>query len=301
MWLLFAFLGPVAWAVSVHIDKYLIDRYFPDSDTAVLMLFTALMGIAALPAIWWFAPDVLAPSPKAIAVMTVSGVMYIGSMLFYLRAIQSEEASVVAPMFQLTTIFSFLLAWVMLGETLTLRGAAGALLIIGGVLFVSLDADLRFKGLKPALVLGMVACTFILALANVIFKFYAVEDAFWTTTFWTFVGEGLFGLALLAVGRIRRQFFHLIRTHTGALLGVNGANELINLGGGLSVRYATMLAPVALVSAVASTTTLFVVAFGAALTLLAPRLSREDVSRRGLTRKGVAAVVVTAGVLLAGR
>jgi drug/metabolite transporter (DMT)-like permease len=301
MWLLFAFLGPVAWAVSVHIDKYLIDRYFPDSDTAVLMLFTALMGVVALPFIWWFAPGVLTPSPKAIAVMTASGVMYIGSMLFYLKAIQSEEASVVAPMFQLTTIFSFLLAWAMLGETLSLQAAAGAALILGGVLYVSHGDLRRGRALPWKIMLGMVACTFILALANVIFKFYAVEDDFWVTTFWTFVGEGLFGLALLAIGRIRRQFFTLIRTHTGALLGVNGANELINLGGGISVRYATMLAPVALVSAVASTTTLFVVAFGTALSLLAPRLSREDVSRAGLIRKAVAAVVVTAGVLLAGR
>jgi uncharacterized membrane protein len=301
MWLLFAFLGPVAWAVSVHIDKYLIDRYFPDSDTAVLMLFTALVGVVALPVIWAFEPAVLAPSLKAMAVMTASGVMYVGSMLFYLKAIQSEEASVVAPMFQLTTIFSFLLAWAVLGETLSVLSAIGAALIVGGVLFVSLDGDFRPHAVPWKIIAGMVACTAILALANVIFKFYAVEDDFWTTTFWTFVGEGLFGAVLLAMPAVRRQFIRLIRTHTGALLGVNGANELINLGGGLSVRYATMLAPIALVSAVASTTTLFVVGFGTALSFLAPHLSREDISRASLVRKGVAAAVVSAGVLLAGR
>jgi uncharacterized membrane protein len=300
MWLLFAFLGPVAWAVSTHIDKYLVDRYFRDSDTAVLMLFTALIGVVMLPFIWWFEPGVLAAPPKAIAVMTVAGVMYIASMLFYLRAIQSEEASVVAPMFQFTTIFSFVLAWAMLGETLNLKSGAGAALILGGVLFVSLDADFRIKALKAPVVFGMIACTFILALANVIFKFYAVEGDFWTTTFWTFLGEALFGLVLLTRGRYRRQIVHLLRTHTGALMGVNGANELINVGGGLGVRYATMLAPVALVSAVASTTTLFVFAIGSLLSWLAPRLSREDISRASLTRKAIAAAVVTAGVVLAG-
>ena len=301
MWFLYAFLGPVCWAVSVHIDKYLVDRYFPESDTAVLMLFTALVGMVVLPFIWWLGPDVLAPSWTAIGVLTLSGVLYIASMLFYLKAIQSEEASVVAPMFQLTTIFSFLLAWALLGETLSLKAAAGAALVIGGVLFVSLDAKLRFKSLKPAVMLGMVGCTFILAFANVIFKLYAVTDDFWTTTFWTFVGEGMFGLGLLARPKYYRQFVRLIRIHPGALLGVNGANELINLGGGLAVRYATMLAPVALVSAVSSTTTLFVFALGTVLSLAAPHLSREDVSRKSLLRKGVAVVVVTAGVLLAGR
>lgn len=298
MWLAFAFLGPLSWAVSTHIDKYLIDRYFPESDTAVLMVFTALMGVVALPVIWAFQPGIFAPSPRAIAVMTVSGVMYIGSMLFYLRAIQSEEASVVAPLFQATTIFTFVLGWAMLGETLTWRAGAGAVLIVMGVL--SLGSGFRMRRLKPRVVIGMLVCTFILALANVLFKFYAVQDDFWTTTFWTFVGEAIFGAGILAMPRYRRQFFDLVRRYPGPLLGLNSANELVNLGGGLAVRYASMLAPVALVAAVSSTTTLFVFALGTALSAFAPGLSREDLSSRELTRKGVAAVVVTAGVLLAG-
>jgi Predicted membrane protein len=301
MWLLYAFVGPVAWAVSTHIDKYLVDRYFPESDTAVLMLFTALVGILALPLIWWLVPGVFAASWGAIAVMTASGVMYIASMLFYLSAIQSEEASVVAPLFQLTTVFSFLLAWLFLGETLTLRAAGGAGLIIAGVLALSLDENLRLKALKLKVAIGMSIATAILALANVLFKFYAIESDFWITTFWTFVGEALFGFGLLVVPRYRRQFFELVRTHTRAFLSVSGANELINLGGGLSVRYAAMLAPVALVSAVASTTTLFVFLVGTLITVFAPHLSREDLSRAGLLRKAAAALVVTAGVYLAGR
>ena len=44
----------------------------------------------------------------------------------------------------------------------------------------------------------MLAATFVLALSSVVFKFFAVRDDFWTTTFWTFVGEGLFGAAILA-------------------------------------------------------------------------------------------------------
>ena len=43
---------------------------------------------------------------------------------------------------------------------------------------------------------------------------------------------------------------------TGPVVAINGANELINLGGGLGVRFASLFAPVALVSAVSSTTTL---------------------------------------------
>ena len=112
------FSGPVFWAISTHIDKYLVDRYFRHSDTAVLMVFTALVGVSLLPVIGLFDPEVLKPYPPAIAVMTVSGILYMGAMLFYLRAIQSEEASVVAPLFQANTLFTFLLGYLFLHETL---------------------------------------------------------------------------------------------------------------------------------------------------------------------------------------
>jgi len=119
-------------------------------------------------------------------------------------------------------------------------------------------------------VLLMGGATFVLALSSVVFKFFAVQDAFWSTTFWTFVGEGLFGAGILAVPRYRKQFVHLFRRNPGAVIGVNAANELINLGGGLGVRYASLLAPVGLVSAISATSTFFVFLFGILLTLFSP-------------------------------
>ena len=131
MWLLYAFSGPVFWAISTHIDKYLVDRYFRDSDTAVLIVFTALIGLLMLPLIAIFDSTVLKPGLGAIAVMAVSGVLYMGAMLFYLRAIQSEEASVVAALFQASTLFTFLLGWLFLHETLGWAQGGGCILIVG--------------------------------------------------------------------------------------------------------------------------------------------------------------------------
>jgi drug/metabolite transporter (DMT)-like permease len=50
-WLLFAFSGPVLWAISTHLDKYLVERYFKHSSVAVLLIFTALAGLLLLPVI----------------------------------------------------------------------------------------------------------------------------------------------------------------------------------------------------------------------------------------------------------
>jgi uncharacterized membrane protein len=298
MWLLLAFCGPVCWAVSTHIDKYLVDRYFRDSDTAVLMLFTALLGVALLPLIWWIEPAILKPSREAIAVMTISGVLYMGAILFYLRAIQSEEASVVAPLFQASTLFTFLLGYLFLHEKLGLSQLLGVGLIVGGALSLSLRARGKTRKFKSSLIALMLCATFVLALASVAFKYFAIRDDFWTTTFWTFVGEGIFGVGLLLIPGYRRQFAELFRQNPGAVIGVNAANELINLGGGLSVRYASLLAPVAVVSAISSTTTLFVFAFGILLTLFLPKLGREDLSAGNLVRKALGALLITGGVIL---
>jgi drug/metabolite transporter (DMT)-like permease len=98
-WIAFAFSGPVLWAASTYLDKYLVERYFKDSNVAVLLIFTALIGVVTLPFIWFFDPTVVVLSPLSAALMAFSGILYMGAMLFYLRAIQSEEASAVAPFF----------------------------------------------------------------------------------------------------------------------------------------------------------------------------------------------------------
>jgi uncharacterized membrane protein len=298
MWLLYAFSGPLLWAVSTHIDKFLVDKYFRHSDTAVLMVFTALLGVIALPVIWFFDPKVLALSFVATGVMTLSGILYMGAMLFYLRAIQTEEASVVAPLFQASTLFSFVLGILVLHELPRWPQLAGAGLVVAGAMGLSLDKKLHLKSFKPRLVLLMLAATFVVALSNVLFKFFAVQDEFWSTTFWTFVGEGLFGAAILAMPKYRKQFMTLFRRNPGAVIGVNAANELINLGGGLGVRYATLLAPVALVSAISATTTFFVFLFAILLTLFFPKIGREELSARNVVQKAIGGLLIMAGVVL---
>lgn len=298
MWLIYALSGPLLWALSTHIDKYLVDKYFRHSDTAVLMVFTALLGVIALPVIWVFEPKVMQLSALAIGVMTLSGIFYMGAMLFYLRAIQSEEASVVAPLFQASTLFTFMLGLVLLHELPRWPQLAGVALVMGGAIGLSLDKHLHLSSFKPRLVLLMVAATFIVALSGVVFKIFAVHDEFWSTTFWTFVGEGLFGAVILALPKYRRQFLTLLRKNPGPVLGVNAANELVNLGGGLGVRYASLLAPVALVSAVSATTTFFVFLFGIVLTLFFPKFGREDLSARNVLQKAVGGILIMAGVAL---
>ncbi len=298
-WLIFAFSGPVLWAASTHFDKYLVERYFKQTSVAVLLVFTALTGLALLPFIWFFRPDVVALPLGSVLVIGFAGLLYMGALYFYLQALLQEEASVVAPFFQAAPLFAYALGYLVLGETLSQRQLIGGACIVGGSLLLSIRPAGGAK-FKSRLVLLMLACALSLALASLIFKFFAVRDEFWTTAFWTFAGQALFGALILTTGAYRRQFLALLRANTAALLGINAANELINLGGGLGARYALTLAPLSLVQAITSTTTLFVFLFGIALSLCFPALGREELAVGDLAKKGLSAALVTIGVILIG-
>ena len=300
-WVVYAFSGPVLWAISVHLDKYLVERFFKHSHVAVMLLFTAFAGVLLMPFIWLFQPSVTSAGARNIALIVCSGILYMSALLLYLRALQAEEASVVAPYFQAGPLFGYALAYLVLGETLTGRQLTGGILILIGALIVSVRFDQGPRIFKARLAALMLPCGFAMALSGLIFKIFAIEVEFWTTTFWMFAGEAVFGCALLLIPFYRREFMKMLRANTVALLSINGSNELINIGGGLGNRYALMFAPLSLVQAIGSTTTLFVFAFGVVLSLVWPRLGREDLSGRELLQKGVAAVLVALGVALVTR
>ena len=108
-------------------------------------------------------------------------------------------------------------------------------------------------------------------------------------------------VVLLMIPPYRRQFMALLRINTTALLSINASNELINLGGGLGNRYALIFAPLSIVQAIGSTTTLFVFVFGLVLSVFFLRFGRDTLSGRDLVQKGVAAVLVATGVALVTR
>ena len=300
-WIIFAFAGPVLWAVSTHIDKYLVERYFKEGNVAVLMVFTAIVGILVLPVIWFFNPDVVRLDFRSAFLIAVSGILYMGAIYFYLQALQKEEASTVAPFFQAAGIFGLILGYFFLGEKLSFLQVIGVLSIITGSVLLSLRFGNGAVRVRTRLVILMLSCALAIALSSFIFKFFAVQGDFWTTVFWSYGGDALFGIGLMLVAENRRQFVKMMRANTGAVLSINAANELINLGGSLGSEYALILAPLGIVQAISSTTSFFVLGFGVLLSICFPKLGKEDLAAGSLAQKIIAVALVTAGILLINR
>lgn len=294
-WLLFAFSGPVLWAVSVHLDKYLLERYFKGIHPAVSLSFTGIIDVVALPVLWAVDPNVFDLSWRTIVLMSLSGFMLMAAMLFYLMALKYNEASVVAPFFQASPVFGVALGFGVLGERLNASQIIGIALTIAGAFAAGAGGRRRPHN---GLVLLMLSCAVMVALSSLIFKIFSVQERFWQTTFWMFVGQAIFGCGLLAIGTFRRELYELLRTNTIAIVGINAVNEIVNLLGSLGLRYALVLAPLSLVQAISSTTSVFVFLIGVVLSIVAPKWGREDLAPRELTRKAAAAIMVSVGVAL---
>jgi uncharacterized membrane protein len=300
MWLLYALSGPVFWAASIHVDKYLLQKYFKHGSVAVSMVFTAIIGLLMLPFLAIFVSGIFSLNGVSISVMIASGLLYMGGLLFYLYALQSEEASVVAMLSPAGPILAYGMAYVFLGERLSPTQLLGGGLVIAGAFLASLRLGAGKISFRKRATIMMTVAIFCFALSSVVFKFFAVAESFWPATFWTYVGEALFGAGILLKKSERKIFAKIIRFNPGAVLTINAANELINLGGSLGARFALVLAPLALVQAVTSTTPLFTFFFAILITLFLPKLGRENLSKKTILQKTAAAVLVAAGIWLAG-
>ena len=83
-----------------------------------------MLAQAALPAL----------SGRAWLALLLSGIATGASWLAYFKALSLAPAVRVAPIDKLSLAFTLALAWLILGETLTLRALAGAALMVAGAL-----------------------------------------------------------------------------------------------------------------------------------------------------------------------
>ena len=298
-WFLLALIAPAIFSISGHIDKYLLSKYFKNVGAGTLIIFSSLIGLFVLPVILVIEPDVFSINIGNAALIIFNGVLYLIGLMPYLYALAKDEASTVLPIFQTIPVFSYVLAFLVLGEQLTVIQIAASLLMILGAVIISLDllaAKLRFKWSVFWL---MLLASFIFAINTLIFKFVAIKESFWVTSFWEYIGFVLFAIFLFIFATsYRKEFVAIMRQHNISILSINAFNEIINIIGKAVFNFATLLAPLALVSAVNGFQQAFIFIYGIILTLFFPSLGRESLIKKHLAQKLIAISIMLAGTYL---
>lgn len=289
------------FAVTNHLDKYLLSRFFQGGGRGSLLIISSLAGVPVAVAIFFFDPTVVAVAPAAMGILLLAGFLYMLGLLPYLTALDQEEASLVVPLFQLTPVAALILGYLFLGETVAGSQLIGALIIMCGAVLLSLelgeDMPTRFRWHIFGL-LGMSSC--LLAVGALLFKYAAQDMVFWHAMFWQYTGGVVFGFcSFIVVASFRNQFLEVIQKNSIGVLSLNGLNEAAALIAQTVLSYTTLLAPVAVVYWISEGfQPFFVFLIGILLTIFFPSIAREKITARHLAQKFLAIAIMVIGLYL---
>jgi drug/metabolite transporter (DMT)-like permease len=298
-WLWATLLAIFFFVFSTYVDKYLLTRYLKGREPGVLILFSTLFAVVVVPVIYAIEPRSLDVAAMDAFWLVFAGLLNITAVVLYLYAMQEDEVSVVAPLFQLAPIWTYLIGHFFLHEELTGGQVAGFFVLFAGAVFVSLDVkakSLRFKR-KPFVLMAI--ATLLLSVNTAVFKVIALEEEFWPSMFWQYAALIVAGVILFGgVRKYREEFLAVFRRNKVPVVALNVTNEITGVLGFLLISYAYLHEKVAIVSVVSSTQPLFLFLFGALFTLFFPSVAKEDLSRKVVLQKLGAASVIVAGAWL---
>lgn len=282
-------------------DKYIVGKYFKDAGLGSVVVFGSIVGLIASLIIVAFTHSVLHVPATSAGLMIVAGLVYISALLPYFYALQSGEASRVVPLFQIAPIFSYVLAYAFLQETLAGRQIIAALIVIVGAIVLSIEEP-EEKNTKLRLnwyALGLITLSsFLFALNGLIFKVAAKDSTFWTTAYWQYLGVALGGLLLLFYRPYLKQFKHALLNNRGPILALVGISEGITVVARLCFFYASLLAPLALVATVNGFQPFFIFIYGVILTIFFPKISQESLLRKHVLQKVFSIALLFLGTYL---
>lgn len=265
MWIIFSLLAPLCWALVNFIDENLVNK---EKATGAAVIFSAVFGAVASLVIFLFFPEVLGVSFHDAVLYILAGVAFMGMVICYLYALDSADkvnseytVSLVVPWFELSTPIAILLAYVLLGETITwIQGGAIAVIFVGAIL---LNTDFKIFRFYKGIAIRMLGAAFFFAIGRTLYKFVAGgTESFWTASFWENIGIFLVALILFVlIKNYRKDFIGVFKNSRKKVIGLSAANESFSTIGNLIGAYATLIAPIGVVFAIFSIQSLYIVIF----------------------------------------
>jgi uncharacterized membrane protein len=274
-WFFLTIISPFLYAITNHIDKILLEKYFKNGGVGVLVLISSLLSALSLPFLFFADPTVLHTSITNIVILTLIGIMGVSITWSYLMALEGDEASITVIFYQLIPVLGVILGYFVLDEVLTkLQLIAMAIIILGtSIISFEIDADNNFT-LRRQTIFYMLAASTMEAICSVAFKYVALEETVVTSLFWTFFSSTLVGICIfIFVGSYRKNLIQALQTNSKKIISLNFLNETLYMLADMVFAFAYLMAPIALVLIVNSFQPIFVVLIGIFLNIFFPNFN----------------------------
>jgi uncharacterized membrane protein len=298
LWFILPLIATFLWASTNFIDKFLINKHFKGRQGA-LVLYSAFIGLPIFILIGLFNPEVLKINFITAILIILNSFLYVVYLIPYFRALSKADTSVVTPLFQIIPVFTYFLALFFLDEHLSLNQILGSILIIMGAVGISIRIKKKSFHLRKEVLGFMLLASLLVSLNWFFFKFFALELDFWKTSFWQYIGYTLFGLLLFSFKKSYRvDFINSFKKTKGKIIFLNALNESLNISAIIIFSYASLLAPLALVSVLNGVQPVFLLFMGIILSKFFPKIIKEDISKRVIIQKMILFILIIAGIYL---
>ncbi|ANE45515.1 membrane protein [Paenibacillus swuensis] len=139
LWLVYALLAAITGALVAIFGKIGLQHLDSNAATALrgIIMAVFLVIVITVQGKLSLIPEMIA-NRKALLFITLSGLAGACSWLFYFLAVQQGKVSQVVPIDRLSVVFAIGLAFVFLGEKISVWGVMGAGLMVAGAIMIAL-------------------------------------------------------------------------------------------------------------------------------------------------------------------
>jgi len=139
VWIIFALLSAFTAALVAIFAKIGLEGIDATTATAVRGVIMALflVGLIMIEGKVHDTASIFGNS-KAVLFIVISGIAGALSWLFYFIALNKAKVSQVAPIDRLSVLFALVLAFIFLGERISLKAGIGAALVVAGAILIAL-------------------------------------------------------------------------------------------------------------------------------------------------------------------
>lgn len=300
-WLLIAIFAPLLAATTDYIDKYIIEKYLKTDGVSPLIIVSAFVGFLVMPIVFFIEPSVLDTRLRDALFMMLSGGIYILAFYPYFKAMQEQEASRLIPLFQTVPIFSFLFGFLFLNESLNTLQIIGSSIILLGATTISFQLNNAGKIshflYRPAVLIIM--SSFMFSLNFFLFKFLSLESRYIEVVFWESLGFSIIGVLFLFRKENRSELHSFIKDNYRTIVSLNVFSEIVNIVAKFLIGFATILAPLAIISVIENGFEMvFVFIIGTMASLFFPNIIMEDIGKHNLIQKLFSILIILLGTIL---
>ena len=296
-WIYFVFIAQGIWAFTSLIDKNVISKGYIKNPLVYIVL-NGMMNVLLIFLLPFVGFEPLKFTDFLIALS--AGILYSAAVTVYYKAVQYEEISRVAMLYQTAPIFVLILSFLLIGERLAASHFIGFLFLLSAGALVSYKKINDSFKLSKAFYL-MVISMLLSSIGVVAAKHIYSITSFWSAFLW-FRLSSFAALGVLLAPSVRKDFVRTFKRMKPKIRGLMSFKMLIDFSAFIISGLAILNGPISLVTALSSSALpIFVFILALIASIYLPKLVKEEIDRKAILTKVFAIVLIAIGIVFVNR